>query len=295
MIKEPEIPPRFDYRFYTRDKNYLKSKSEAEIHFESVGIANGYAGSMACNQGNFIRLIREMKPESILEIGPGKAPKLEGSNVYYFDVKSRSDLQKRYGQDSESGRIPEEIHFVNRCGDLGIINMKFDVVFSSHMIEHSLDLIGHLNQVKSILNPGGYYFLVAPNKNYTFDYFKPDSVAEDAIAHHIVSQGSPKLSTRSLLLEQCRRTHNDATRHWLGDHGKRELNVQSITWVKENINRINEDHIARSGYHSWVFSDITFMELIRDLNLLNQTSLDLVACYNTIYGSCSFNAILKSQ
>lgn len=46
--------------------------------------------------------------------------------------------------------------------------MKFDVVFSSHMIEHSLDLIGHLNQVKSLLKPGGCYFFIAQDHDFTF-------------------------------------------------------------------------------------------------------------------------------
>jgi len=294
-MKTPRIPPRFDYQFYIKDKEYLKSEKEAEAHFESVGLAKGLAGSMACNAGNFVRLIERMEPESVLEIGPGNAPKLMGPNVYYFDVKSREELQSRYAGEPGKKNVPEKIHYVNSRGDLGSVTRKFDVVFSSHMIEHSLDLIEHLNQVESLLNPGGYYFIIAPNKDFTFDYFKPDSIAEDAIAHHIACKGQPGLSIRSLLLEKCRRTHNDATKHWSGDHGELEQNSDSIRWVSENFKKINQDHIARCGYHSWIFTDRTFMDLIRDLNMLELISMKLEACYNTFFGTCSFNAILKSQ
>lgn len=290
-----KLPPRLDYRFYTKDKKFLRNKKEAEAHFDSVGLTKGLAGSMACNTGNFIRLIKSLKPESILEIGPGNAPKLTGPNVFYFDVKSREDLQNRYAADSGRRNIPEKIHYVNSSGELGIIGRKFDVVFSSHMIEHSLDLIEHLNQVESLLNPGGYYFVIAPNKDFTFDYFKPKSVAEDVISHHIACKGRPGLSLRALLLESCRRTHNDAMKHWSGDHGELELNADPINWVSENFNEINKDHIARSGYHSWFFTDRSFMNLIRELNQQKLISLELEACYNTLFGTCSFNAILKGQ
>lgn len=291
----PGIPPRFDYGFYTKDKKYLKSEREAEAHFVSVGLAKGLAGSIACNTGNFVRLIERMKPESVLEIGPGNAPKLMGTNVYYFDVKSREELQSRYAGEPGNNNVPEKIHYVNSSGELESVTRKFDVVFSSHMIQHSLDLIEHLNQVESLLNPGGYYFIIAPNKDFTFDYFKPDSVAEDAIAHHIACKGLPGLSIRTLVLEKCRRTHNDAKKHWSGDHGELEHNCDSFRWVSDNFENINEDHIARCGYHNWFFTDRTFMDLIWDLNKLKLISMKLEACYNTLYGTCSFNAILKSQ
>lgn len=292
-MKTPRIPPRFDYQFYIKDKKYLKSEKEAESHFESVGLAKGLAGSMACNAGNFVRLIERMEPESVLEIGPGNTPKLMGPNVYYFDVKSREELQSRYAGEPGKNNVPEKIHYVNGRGELGSVTRKFDVVFSSHMIEHSLDLIEHLNQVESLLNPGGYYFIIAPNKDYTFDYFKPVTIAEDVIAHHFACKGHPALSIRSLLLEQCRRTHNDAKKHWCGEHGNWKFNSDSIDWVAGNFNRINDDHVARSGYHSWIFTDNTFMELIRTLYRLKLISLKLETCYNTLYGTCSFNVILK--
>lgn len=85
-MKALRIPPRFDYRLYTKDKMFLKSEKEAGHHFDRVGLAKGIAGSTACNTGNF-----------------------KGSNVYYFDVKSREELQKRYAGEPGESNVPKKI------------------------------------------------------------------------------------------------------------------------------------------------------------------------------------------
>lgn len=287
------LPPRFDYQFYMEDKAFLSSETEAQVHFENKGVPTGLAGSPACDQGFFVRLINRLRPGSILEIGPGCSPKIHGSNVKYFDVKSGEELRSRYADSPSLENIPEILHYTDDEGDLRTVRDKFDVVFSSHMIEHSLDLIEHINSVEALLNHGGYYFIIAPNKNYTFDYFKPVSLSEDVIAHHIECGGKPSLSIRSVLLEKCRRTHNDVTRHWSGDHGEQEFNSKNVLRAVENFEQMNENHVACSGFHSWIFSDHSFANLIRELHELKMISLKLNACYNTPFGSCSFNAVLR--
>jgi predicted SAM-dependent methyltransferase len=56
---------------------------------------------------------------------------------------------------------------------------QFDIAFSSHVIEHTLDFIKHLNQVCDILKNNGHYFLFVPDKRYCFDYFSPESTMPD--------------------------------------------------------------------------------------------------------------------
>lgn len=293
-MKSPDVlSPSFDYEFYVQDKAYLASESEALAHFKEVGFHEGLAGSPACNQGYFIRMIDRLQPASILELGPGCSPKMRGPNVFYFDVKSEDDLRSRYAGEPGYDNIPEKIHFTDDDGDLRTINQTFDVVFSSHMIEHSLDLIEHINGVEALLNPGGHYFIIAPNKNYTFDYFKPVSVVEDVVAHHFACEAEPSLSMRAVLMEKCRRTHNDAGRHWSGDHGDVPFDAKSIMDAARNFDRINRNPIARSGFHSWIFCDQSFPDLVGKLYELSLISLKLDACYNTPYGSCSFNAVMR--
>lgn len=179
------IPPEFDWKYYSELNGKLEGFGD-EIscfeHFDSKGYKAGIPGSAGCDQGYFIRLINHLQPQSILEIGPGSSPKLHGDGVYYFDVKSRTQLLNRYPD--RQAHIPKNIHFVEENGDLYIIDRKFDIVFSCHMIEHAPDLISHLQMVHNLLVPGGYYFLIVPDKRYCFDHFKPESTTADVLYAH---------------------------------------------------------------------------------------------------------------
>ena len=287
-----EFPLSFDYVFYKKDKPYLKSKEDAYDHFLSTGKLKGCKASPCCDPAYFINFLLSLRPESVLEIGPGCSPKMKGDNVYYFDVKSKEELQDRYKDDPGYKNIPQKIHYVERNGNLRSIENKFDIIFSSHMIEHSLDLIEHINSVESLLNENGLYCLIVPDKNYTFDYFKPVSLVEDAISQHINTEGNLSLLLRNILLEKTRRAHNIQKRHWIGDHGEVSFNEQDILNVIKNFENITNNPVAVSGFHNWFFTDDSFAEIMSKLFQLKMISLKLYESYNTPYGSCSFNAIM---
>ena len=96
LAPDIKVPPSFDCEFYRKDKPFLHSADEAHDHFVNVGKQQGLKGSPACDQGYLLRFVENLKPEAMLEIGPGCSPRLKGSNVRYFDVKSKEELQERY-------------------------------------------------------------------------------------------------------------------------------------------------------------------------------------------------------
>jgi 2-polyprenyl-3-methyl-5-hydroxy-6-metoxy-1,4-benzoquinol methylase len=53
---------------------------------------------------------------------------------------------------------------IDNLGEMGNSG-PFDMVTSSHVIEHVLDLNQHLHQIKSLLRPEGYLYLEMPNYN----------------------------------------------------------------------------------------------------------------------------------
>lgn len=288
------IPASFDADFYCA-KNDLDfpSREEAFAHFKAHGKLRGLEGSPGCNQGYFLRMIQQMHPGSVLEIGPGAAPRLSGSNVYYFDVKTEEELRQRYSREERTDRIPEKIHFVDENGDLGVIDRKFDVVFSSHVIEHSVDLVAHLGQVRALLNESGHYFLVVPNRKFTFDFYKPNTVLEDVVATHLYSGGSDFHFLKSYLLETFRRTHNDARQHWAGDHGEARGVQGMVSDIRRHYEGVAARPIARSGYHRWMFDEESFVDVMNGLRKIGLSPFRVEACYNTAADSMSFNAVLS--
>jgi SAM-dependent methyltransferase len=293
FARDVKLPPSFDSDFYRRDKPFLRSPAEARDHFVTIGKGEGLKGSPGCDQGYLLRFIRGLHPEKMLEIGPGCAPKLKGKNVRYFDVKSKEELQDRYKNDPGFAQIPEEIHYVDKAGSLKNIGERFDVVFSSHVIEHAIDLVAHLKEVETLLEENGLYVVVVPNKNFTFDFFKPVSVIEDVVTKHL----SPikTLSLRSVLLEANRRTHNSAARHWANDHGQISLNKEGIRKSIAQFEKTAANGVAASGYHNWIFTEEAFVEIINGLYELELTSLKVQSSYNTPFGGLSFSAVLRRE
>ncbi|MDO3387339.1 hypothetical protein QWI17_15975 [Gilvimarinus sp. SDUM040013] len=292
LVDNLNIPKSFDVEFYRSDKPFLQSADEATDHFLSKGKRQGFKGSPACDQGYLLRFVHRLKPDLMLEIGPGSAPKLKGPNVRYFDVKSKKELEDRYINDVSSSQIPDIIHYVDKEGSLGGINDKFDVVFSSHAIEHTFDFIAHLNEVEEVLKGNGLYVLVVPNKNFTFDYFKPVSILEDILAAHFDCNQKPSLPLKSMLLEINRRTHNNPKEHWAGSHGDLGFDKKSILDGIERFRRTASDSVAASGYHNWIFTENSFEEIVTRLHDLNLISLRVLGIYNTPFNGMSFSAIL---
>jgi SAM-dependent methyltransferase len=288
------IPPSFDPVVYALESGLdFASTDDAFNHFTSVGKPRGLKGSLGCNQGYFLKIIQQMHPGSVLEIGPGAAPRLSGPNVYYFDVKTEEELRQRYSKERSIDAIPEKIHFVDRNGDLGAIDRKFDIVFSSHVIEHSVDLVAHLSQVRSLLNDHGHYFLVIPNRRYTFDFYKQTTDVEDVIATHLHPAGSDYHFLKCYLLETFRRAHNDAGQHWAGNHGEMKRIHGVVADIRKAYESVASRPIARSGYHRWMFDEDSFVEVMDVLYRIELSPFRVRECYNTVAGSMSFNAILS--
>ena len=158
----------------------------------------------------------------VLEIGPFAAPMLRGSNISYVDVMSTNDLRARaiqLGLDPE--KVPE-INWVSSGSDLSVVRDQFNAVVSSHAIEHQPDIIGHLQQIGNLLLSGGRYFLLIPDHRYCFDHFFAPSSAQQMIDAHLEKRTVHPDS--AVIAHLAHTTHNDAVRHWQGDHGDPDEN-----------------------------------------------------------------------
>jgi len=226
--------------------------------------------------------------ESVLEIGPFTHPVCGGKNVKYFDVLNKAGLIKRAEALGRSTDGAVDIHYVSPLGDLSIVQEKFDICISSHAIEHQPDLIRHLNDVEKILNDGGRYFLVIPDKRYCFDHYIPES----SIADILTARGRKIHTLKSVIEHRALTTHNDVQKHWAGDHGVPKY----ITDPKLLSSAAAEYERANGGYidvHAWQFNPNSFRRNISLLNSLGLIRLKVDQVFQTAYGSIEFYAILR--
>lgn len=114
-------------------------------------------------QGNFdvIRSTKNLEFESVLDVGFG-----QGGASIYFALNGKSVTA--IGLDIDSYNYPSEL--LNRLGvnvvdaSLETFNLekKFDAIWASHVLEHSLNTGHFLQKCRELLSDGGWLFLMVP-------------------------------------------------------------------------------------------------------------------------------------
>jgi len=280
-------PPPIDPDTYRASDPALgKLDDEAAIaHYRAHGLDKGVVASPLALRENLLLFIED--DISLLEIGPFDNPLKRGPGVEYLDVLDADQLRARAGETRGSATaVPDLIHHV---GDLDSVDRSYDAVLSSHAIEHQPDLVRHLQQVERILNPGGGYFLIIPDKCYCFDHFLPESTIADVMQAH---QEQRRIHTlKSVIEHRALTVHNAHRRHWLGEHGNPERNRAA------RVKAALEEYAAADGgyidVHAWYFTPPSFHAIVTNLRELGLIGLEVGGVYHTARDRNEFCAILK--
>lgn len=125
-----------------------------------------------------------------IEIGASHnpiAPKKEGYKVHIIDHMSREQLITKYKDHHVNIENIEEVDFVWRGENYSELIGKskyYDWIIASHIIEHTPDLIGFINDCDTILKDDGVISLVIPDKRYCFDHYRPITGISKIIDSH---------------------------------------------------------------------------------------------------------------
>ncbi len=234
----------------------------------------------------------------ILEIGGGYNPryvKATHPNVYHLDHCSTEELRTKYAAD------PTVAHQVDRIQPIDFVStgtpietlmppeLKFDVIYGSHTLEHQVDLIGHLQSLEKLLKPGGRVIEMIPDLRTCFDALRYPSVTSDALLAHLkrprVHQGKQVFDGISRAIDKN-----------LG-HRMRDADFEGVRFC----NRLSDAYAAMldaetpgAHYidtHAWTFTPDSFRLLMIELRLLGLTQL-MPTYVSPQYGN-QFCTILK--
>ena len=283
------VPPTFDAAFYTQHHEDLSafSASAALDHYESHGRREGRVASALATREGLRAWIGTDR--SALEIGPFCNPFLTGRGIAYLDVLTATELRARaeaIGLDPS--QCPVRIDYV---GDIAQIDRTFDLVFSSHSIEHQPDLVHHLAGVARILKPSGFYALIVPDKRFCFDHFNPESTIAGVLEAH--DERRKTHGIRSVIEHIALVTHNDAARHWAGDHAELPVSDQPRR-IAEAMAYYEANRDGYLDVHAWCFTPKNFLRIMETLSLMGLTKLKPVAVYDTPANRMEFCAILQA-
>lgn len=230
-----------------------------------------------------------MPYENLLEIGPFNSPIAHHPSTEYADLFPQELLRQRA---REIG-IPEngcpDIKWVLGDDGLRSIDKQYSGVVPSHMIEHTPDLVRHLNDVENILLPGGRYFLVIPDHRYCFDHWLSETTIADVMGAHLEQRWRHTVTSK---IEHRRLTsHNDPIRHWSGDHGPdtRKMNIDLEGVLSGTFQDSDPD------VHSWQFHPESFTSVICNLKATGLINFEVERSYPTVRNSLEFFVILRSS
>ncbi len=140
---------------------------------------------------------------------------------------------------------PPGHQYIAEAGNLSsIADGQYDFVMSSHMLEHSANPIGVLEEWKRVLRPNGVLLLVLPHREATFDRYRPVT----PLAH---------------LIDDARRNVDERDQtHWeeilrLHDYSRdpaHDTPQQLRIWI--------EDNFRNRGAHHHVFDALSVSRLL---------------------------------
>lgn len=283
-----ELPLEFDPNYYRHQHPDIRAMSdgEARAHFEIYGRKEGRMASPLAYRHELIGFVP--KGARILEVGPAHKPVFKGPDVRYFDVQDSEGLRQRAVHFNEDpSQTPERIHFLSPDGYLGIVDEKFDYVFSSHSIEHQPDILQHLHDVERVLRPGGLYFVICPDKRYCFDHEIPESTVGEVIEANLLKRNRHRLA--DIIDQSVSGTHNDSNRHWNGDSPPVALTHERVAAALAQIKAMGGGYVDA---HAWRFTSASFKAILAACHTVGLAALRPLRVYDTLKGSNEFCAIL---
>ena len=220
-----------------------------------------------------------------LEIGPNAspmAPKREGYQVHVMDHLSRKELLVKYKDHGVALDQIEEVDYVWQGESFEKLTggtKNYDWIIASHVIEHTPDLIGFLNECDSILKEDGILSLAIPDKRYCFDHFRSPTPISKIIDNHlepsaIHSQGTVAEYFLQVVSKSGRIAWEETTK------GAYEL-VHTTQNALDGMRAVKEDK-SYLDVHAWCFVPHSFRLIVKDLNELGLISLREIDFHETL-------------
>ena len=203
-----------------------------------------------------------------LEIGAGcapVAPKKHGFRVHVLDHCDKNALIEKYRPHGINVENIEEVDFVwdgRPYVELVGRRHAYDWVIGSHVLEHTTDLIGFLNDCDSLLKKDGVLSLAVPDKRYCFDRFRPLT----GIGRVIDAARNPqKIHSAGTAAEYFLTVVSKGDRISWDANEKAEFKlVHSLEQAKQAIRDVSE-HGSYLDVHEWCFTPTSFRLMMRDL------------------------------
>lgn len=231
------------------------------------------------------------KTQQGLEIGPSHSPcvpKRKGYCVEIVDYLDREGLREHYkGHDVDLDAIEEVDYVWNGGSYLELIQKPgfYDYIIASHLIEHTTDFLGFLQDCSRLLKPDGVLKLAVPDKRYCFDHYRDVTGLSQVLnnAYNPAGLHSPGRVAEYLTNVVRKKEKISWKKPWISWLNRRDgayTFIHGREEVKETVRRVREEQLYVDIHH-YVFTPAAFELLIYDLRILGLTDLKIEKSYGT--------------
>lgn len=204
-----------------------------------------------------------------LEMAPLARPivlKSEG-DVIYVDRNDTETLIERHKNDPALlGRsvVPVDVAVGERLLPEALAHLpKFDYIVASHVVEHIPNLVVWFEEFRSILNPGGSVRLAVPDKRFTFDHLRTETVVTEVLDAYVRNNRHP--TSHSVIDQLLYSRPIDFVKAWDGTLKARKL--RPLFSQKEIVDKARRAANSNEYFevHCWAFTPRSFALLFAEL------------------------------
>ena len=220
-----------------------------------------------------------------IEIGALDRPIIppDSPGAFFVDHKDTASLREKYRgvSDVDTDKL---VHVNGIWGEKSLAEVAasvapVDCLVASHLIEHVPDLVTWLHEVAAVLKPAGDLRLAIPDRRYTFDLLRAETVLADVLAAHLVRARIPQV--RQVIDHVANTVHVDCHQLWEGTFDRTALVKCHETSHIELLSRDVLDNRSYDDVHCWVFTPSSFTRLMMRLAELGYHAFKCVKLFDT--------------
>jgi hypothetical protein len=203
-----------------------------------------------------------------VEIGPSYnpiAPKKAGYKVHVIDQMNHEELRAHYQGHGQPLENIEEVDYVWQGESYRELTGKskfYDWVIASHVIEHTPNLIGFLENCDQILKDDGVLSLAIPDSRYSFDHFRPLTSLAQVLDAHFQKHTHPSAGTA---YEYHLNVVTKGGQIVWENRARGEYRfIHSPETARQMMEQVLQEQ-TYSDLHVWCFTPSSFRLLIQDL------------------------------
>lgn len=237
----------------------------------------------------FDRVLCHITKEQIgLEIGPSLrpcAPKRDGYHVEIIDHLNKEQLTQKYADMGLDVSAIEEVDYIWDGRSYSEITGKenyYDYIIASHVIEHTSDFIGFLQDCSRMLKVNGILSLAVPDKRFTLDHFRMVTTTGKMIDDHL---DALKLGSIGTLMDYGMHVVRcSGLTSWSRQDDSNMEKKYELVYEKDELNNIYHNTLNARCFHDihqYVFTPASFKLIIKELLDYNFIDLDIDTSYDT--------------